>query len=163
MIQFLLATFWIGVAVVVYTYLGYGLLLLVLSRIKKPFTTPKHQSESELPKVILLIPAFNEAQLIEEKIKNTKELDYPVDKIEIAFITDGSTDNSTEIIKKYKGIQLFHSPERKGKIHAVNRVMKMTNTPIIVFCDANTLLNKEALRNIVRHYQLENVSQCNYF
>ena len=157
MIQFSILAFWMGVTIVLYTYLGYGLILLVLSKIKRPFALQQYQPDSELPAVTILIPSYNEAQLLEEKIKNTRELHYPSDKLHIAFVTDGSTDNSPEIIKKHDDIQLFHSSERKGKIHAVNRVMKMISTPIIVFCDANTLLNSIAIKNIVRHYQAINV------
>ena len=157
MIHFSILAFWTGVTIVMYTYLGYGLILLIISKIKKPFALQLYQTDSELPSVTILIPAYNEDQLLEEKIRNTQALDYPADKLHIAFVTDGSTDNSPKIIKQHAGITLFHSSERKGKIHAVNRVMKMISTPIIVFCDANTLLNSLAIKNIVRHYQDANV------
>jgi cellulose synthase/poly-beta-1,6-N-acetylglucosamine synthase-like glycosyltransferase len=84
-------------------------------------------------------------------------LDYPADKLSILIVTDGSTDRTPEMVRQVKTMQLFHEPERKGKIHAVNRVMKFVKTPIVIFSDANTYLNREAIKNLVRHYQDEKV------
>ncbi|HEY0770860.1 MAG TPA: glycosyltransferase family 2 protein, partial [Sphingobacteriaceae bacterium] len=97
--------------------------------------------------------AYNEENYIEEKIINTLQLDYPLNKMSVFVVTDGSTDSTPELVKKFHAVKLFHEPQRRGKIHAVNRVMKMVQTPIVIFSDANTMLNKQALRNLVRHYQ----------
>ena len=113
--------------------------------------------DQDLPEVTLLVAAYNEEQCIEDKIANTLNLDYPKDKLSIFFVTDGSTDNTPHIVKKFHAVRLFHDYQRKGKIHAVNRVMKHVTTPIVVFSDANTLLNSLAIRNMVRHYQDEQV------
>jgi poly-beta-1,6-N-acetyl-D-glucosamine synthase len=85
-------------------------------------------------------------------------LDYPKDKIHFLFVTDGSDDATPQLIKNYPNtegydIQLFHQPERKGKIAAVERIMPFVKTPITVFTDANTDLNPAAIKNMVRHYQ----------
>jgi len=145
--------FWIGLLLIFYTYIGYGLIIFVLSKLKRQPRTLKDLPNEDLPEVTVLIAAYNEEQCIEEKIDNTLNLDYPKDKLSVFFVTDGSTDNTPLIIKKFHAVKLFHEFQRKGKIHAVNRVMKDVTTPIVVFSDANTLLNREALRKIVRHYQ----------
>jgi biofilm PGA synthesis N-glycosyltransferase PgaC len=153
MIRTFLAAFWLGMFTVGYTYVGYGMIIYILSKLKRrpsPLTT---QTESELPAITLLVAAYNEEAYILDKIHNTLALDYPKEKLKLFFVTDGSNDRTPEIIRNFPEIEVFHSPERRGKIHAVNRVMKHVSTPIVVFCDANTDLNREALKLIVRHYQ----------
>jgi len=146
--------FWISLFIIFYTYLGYGLFLYIIITILRLFRKRKVLDPSfELPTVTLIVAAYNEAYCIEEKIKNTLELSYPADKVKFIFITDGSTDNTPDIIEKYSAIQLMHQPERAGKIVAVHRAMQEVQTEIAVFTDANTFLNKNALINIGRHYQ----------
>ena len=149
--------FWIGLLIIFYTYLGYGLAIYILSKLKKRSRPVSHVPDKDLPGVTILIAAYNEEQCIEDKITNTLNLDYPKDKLSIFFVTDGSTDNTPDIVKKFHAVKLFHDFQRRGKIHAVNRVMKYVATPIVVFSDANTLLNTAAIRNLVRHYQDERV------
>jgi cellulose synthase/poly-beta-1,6-N-acetylglucosamine synthase-like glycosyltransferase len=107
----------------------------------------------ELPTVTVIVAAYNEEYCIEEKITNTLALEYPSNKVNFIFITDGSTDGTTAIIAKYPTIQLMHKPERSGKIVAVHRAMQEVKTEVAVFTDANTLLNKQALTKICRHFQ----------
>lgn len=92
-----------------------------------------------------------------EKIRNTLALEYPAGKLEIIFITDGSTDSTPDILKEYPQIKLLHQKERKGKVAAMHRAMEYVKTEIIIFTDANTLLNKDALIKISRHYADEKV------
>ena len=146
--------FWCMLVTVFYTYVGYGLVLFVLNKIKKifkPKTSKLHES-TFIPSVTLLIATYNEEDFIEKKIQNCLELEYPKDKLKIVFVTDGSDDRTVELISKHQGIFLMHKPERLGKISAVNRAMQYVDTAIVVFCDANTLLNKQALLKIVRHF-----------
>ncbi len=149
--------FWIGLFVIFYTYMGYGLVIFILSKLKVQPKCLRHLQDNDLPYVTILVAAYNEEQCIEDKIANTLNLDYPKDKLSILFVTDGSTDNTPDIVKKFHAVKLFHEFQRKGKIHAVNRVMKHVSTPIVIFSDANTLLNTLAIKNIVRHYQDEQV------
>lgn len=142
--------FWLGILIVGYTYVGYGAVIYILSRLKT--RSPDPVLGTDLPEITLLIAAYNEEGFIGEKIANTQALDYPAGKLRIVIVTDGSTDRTPEIVAKHPEIQLFHEPERRGKIHAVNRVMKLISTPIVIFCDANTYLNPESLRLMVRHY-----------
>lgn len=149
--------FWTGLMVIFYTYLGYALVIFILSKLKRGSKRSSHLPDKDLPEVTILVAAYNEEQCIEDKITNTLSLDYPGDKLSVFFVTDGSTDNTPDIVKKFRAVKLFHDFQRKGKIHAVNRVMKYVETPIVVFSDANTLLNTQAIRNLVRHYQDERV------
>jgi poly-beta-1,6-N-acetyl-D-glucosamine synthase len=155
---FLTSTFfWIGLIVISYTYVGYGLVIYLLSKLKSQPKRVTRMPDKDLPGVTLLVAAYNEEQCIEDKIANTLNLDYPKDKLSVFIVTDGSTDNTPDIVKKFHAVKLFHDLQRKGKIHAVNRVMKHVTTPIVIFSDANTLLNGTAIKNIVRHYQDETV------
>jgi poly-beta-1,6-N-acetyl-D-glucosamine synthase len=147
-----LSIFWLGVLIVLYTYLGYGLAIYLISKFTKRKSTNQGFAEQNLPAVTFVVAAYNEEEFIEDKIANTLSLDYPADKLTILFVTDGSSDSTPQIVKQYPRIRLHHEPARKGKIHAVNRVMRLVKTPIVVFSDANTSLNRQALRNIVRHY-----------
>lgn len=146
--------FWIAVGIVFYTFLGYGIVLFFLQKIKSAISkaTGQPQAPTEWPPITLIVAAYNEAYILEEKIANTLSLDYPEDKFHCIFVTDGSTDNSPAIIQQYTRIQLMHEAERRGKIAAVDRAIEQANTDILIFTDANTLLNKQALKNICKHY-----------
>ena len=100
-----------------------------------------------LPTLTIVVAAYNEQDFIEQKIKNTLALDYPADKIQYIFVTDGSSDDTPNIVNKYPQIKLLHSPERRGKIAAMHRTMHEISTEIVVFTDANTFLNKQALND----------------
>lgn len=150
---FFLVLFWVGVFIVFYTYLGYGIVIFVLSKIRGRKAVGAVANDDELPDVTLVVAAYNEEGFIESKVKDCLELDYPEHKLTLLFVTDGSTDRTPEILRGYPRIRLFHENARKGKIHAVNRVMSEVKTPITIFCDANTFLNRESIKNIVRHYQ----------
>lgn len=145
--------FWIGLTIIFYTYIGYAVVIFILSKLRKRPRTFVPVADRDLPEVTLLVAAYNEELCIEDKIVNSLNLDYPKDKLSIIFVTDGSTDNTPHIIKKFHAVKLFHDHQRRGKIHAVNRVMKYVQTPLVVFSDANTLLNPPAIKNLVRHYQ----------
>lgn len=142
--------FWILFIIIVYSYLGYPLLLFIsnflLKRIK-----PKRKTElnTEYPEVTIFIAAYNEIDFIEQKINNTLSLDYPKNKLHQLWITDGSDDGTYEKLKQYNELTVFHQKERKGKTGAINRGMQFVKTPIVIFSDANTILNKDAVKNIV--------------
>ncbi|MGF1638039.1 MAG: glycosyltransferase family 2 protein [Cyclobacteriaceae bacterium] len=148
----LIILFWVFVGIVFYAYLGYGFILFLLVRIKRLFNKTKAEISDYYPEVTLLVAAFNEEDYIREKIENSFSLDYPKDKLKFLFVTDGSDDRTPDIIKEYPQIDLFHQPERQGKIAAVERTMPHVSTEIVVYTDANTALNVDAIKKIVRHY-----------
>ena len=150
--------FWISLFIIFYTYVGYGIILFFLVKVKRIFSKTKNINEVHFtPTLTLVVAAYNEERIIQEKIQNTLSLDYPKDKFNIIFVTDGSTDETASIISKYPQIKLMHKDGRSGKIAAVHRAMSEVNTEIVVFTDANTFLNKEALLKISRHYADPNV------
>ena len=151
----MLVFFWVSLVIVFYTFIGYGIVLFFLVRIRRFFKGERNISFNieALPTCTLIIASYNEADILREKIKNTLALKYPQHKLNIVFVTDGSSDHSPYIIKQYPSIKLMHSPERKGKIHAMHRAMQQVTTDITIFTDANTFLNEDALINIARHYE----------
>lgn len=141
--------------IIIYTFLGYGMLLYCLVRIRRSLKGQRIIPEikgASIPSCTLVIAAYNEEDFIREKIANTLALKYPEGKLDILFVTDGSTDRSPAILGGCPGIKLLHIPERKGKIRAMHRAVEQVNSDIIIFTDANTILNKNALLNIARHY-----------
>ncbi len=144
--------FWISLIVLLYSYIGYPVILALLLMVKKAF----HNNSKSLPNktpyqpaVSFIIPAYNEAAFIHRKIQNCLALNYPANKLKFIWITDGSTDNSHQILGKYPEITVFHHPERKGKMAAINRVMPFIDTEITIFSDANTMLNSNAISNLI--------------
>lgn len=146
--------FWISIFLIVYTYVGYGFVLYLLVKIKKIFSKPfLFSSDSTLPTVTLIVAAYNEEDIIEEKIKNTLELDYPEGLIQLVFITDGSSDSTAAKVSGYSSIELLHQDSRAGKMAAIKRAIPFIKGEITVFTDANTFLNKAAILELVKHYQ----------
>ncbi|HMI02546.1 MAG TPA: glycosyltransferase family 2 protein [Pedobacter sp.] len=146
--------FWISVFLVFYTFFGYGILLFLLVRAKRLFKPVKRKllDFNDLPSCTLIVAAYNEKDLIKEKITNTLSLKYPEGKLQLVFVTDGSSDGSPEMVAGYPQIKLLHMEERKGKISAVHRAIEQVTSDIIIFTDANTFLNEDALALIGRHY-----------
>ncbi|MEO5909280.1 MAG: glycosyltransferase family 2 protein [Pelobium sp.] len=146
--------FWICLFIIFYTFLGYGILLFIIVKIKRKFIKPfLFKADVKLPTVTLLIAAFNEQDIIEEKIQNCFQLAYPKEKLQIIFITDGSSDQTPEIVKNFSEITLLHEDIRAGKMAAIKRAIPSINGEITVFTDANTFLNREAIHELVKHYQ----------
>ncbi|WP_044170782.1 glycosyltransferase family 2 protein [Flectobacillus major] len=153
----------VSIFLVLYTYLGYGIIAWGLVKIRKVLgkTFPIMNDPSYLPSVTLVVPAYNEISCVESKLFNSLSLDYPAKKIEFLFVTEGSTDGTTEYIesikKQYPNVHLIGGTERRGKIEAMNMAVPTITTPIVIFTDANTTLNKLAIKNIVRHFKDEKV------
>ncbi|NCX96689.1 MAG: glycosyltransferase family 2 protein, partial [Chitinophagia bacterium] len=150
----MIIAFWVSIALVFYAFFGYGILLFFLVKLRQLMKGKRKipDNSHNLPTVTLIIAAYNEQDFIVDKIDNTLALDYPTDKLQLLFVTDGSNDLTPSIIAGYPQIKLLHRPERKGKIAAVHRAMQQVDSEIVVFTDANTHLNKSALLNICRHY-----------
>ncbi|AMR27676.1 hypothetical protein A0257_11595 [Hymenobacter psoromatis] len=142
--------FWLLAALVLYTYLGYGVVAWVWARLHgSRRSVPAGQFE---PEVTLVVPAYNEGSILSAKVRNCLALNYPSAKLHLLFITDGSTDNSAEVLAPYPSVRHLHTPERAGKTVAENRAIRYVTTPYVIFTDCNTTLNPEAVRELVRHY-----------
>jgi biofilm PGA synthesis N-glycosyltransferase PgaC len=151
--------FWISFFILFYTYIGYGIILFLVIKIKSPGSKIRLKPDVVFePEVSIIIASYNEAPILKEKIINSLELNYPADKLKIIIVTDGSTDESPAIIKSFgTQIQLYHSRERKGKVAAINRAMELIKTPFVIFSDCNTMLNKSSVKQIIQHYKDEKV------
>jgi len=155
--------FWTCLVLVFYTYLGYGILLLLLLKLKQLFCKKEQKAvlpadESQFPDVTLMICAFNEEEIIKEKMENIRQLDYPKDKLCVMWVTDGSSDHSNELLSEYGDeITLVFSPERRGKAAAMQHGLQVNKSEYVVFTDANTMLNPGSIKEIVRLFMREDV------
>ena len=150
--------FWFALFMVFYTYLGYGIVLYILVRLKELFVKPVKRvlpPDNRLPEVTLFITAFNEEDVVDEKMENSLALDYPADKLHIVWVTDGSDDGTNDRLQtRWKGkATVYFQPKRQGKTAAMTRGMTLIQTPLVVFTDANTMVNSEAIREIVQAFQ----------
>lgn len=142
--------FWTSVVLISYAYAGYPLLTLLLSLF---VNRPVRKKEIE-PRVTFLITAYNEERHIAAKLENTFALDYPPEKLEIIVASDGSTDRTDEIVKEFgdRGVILHRVEGRVGKTETQNQTVKIATGDIIVFSDAASLYDRNAIRAIVRNY-----------
>lgn len=147
--------FWVLFFILFYTYLGYALLLYVFYQLKRITSSGKRDTDKEEfePDVCLFVTAFNEKDYIWQKVNNSFALDYPKSKVQYLWITDGSNDGTPEMLAKYPELEIHHLPERRGKMHAMNRGMKFVNAPVVIFSDTNTVLGKQSIREIVAQFK----------
>ena len=150
--------FWICAFLVFYTYLGYGMLLWLLVRLKRIVRGKAERralptDDAELPEVTFMVCAYNEQDVVDMKMKDIHQLVYPKDKLRITWVTDGSSDDTNERLKSYPDVDIIFTPERKGKTAALNHGLSMVKSSITVMTDANTMVNKGAIREIVRLMQ----------
>lgn len=148
--------FWLCIAIVVYTYVGYGIVLYLLVLIKRLATKAKPLADITddcLPEVTLMVCAYNEEDIIAAKMGNTRRLDYPADKLHLVWVTDGSNDNTNSLLAAYPDVKVIYSPERRGKAAAIKHGIKEIDTEIVMMTDANTMLNHGAVREIARLMQ----------
>jgi len=141
--------------IVFYTFAGYALLLAILLFFKRLFSDRKKYQDIEtddLPRVCMFVTAYNEADYVDMKVKNMMELDYPTEKMQFLWITDGSDDGTPDILAKYPRMEVHHLPERKGKINAMNRGMQFVSAPFVIFSDSNTTLCRDAVKIIVNTF-----------
>src|SRR5262249_28093304 len=111
--------------------------------------------EERLPRIAMIVAAFNEAEVLESKFANTWQLDYPESRFEILIGSDGASDDTGAILKSCKDRRLraFIFEERRGKISVLNDLLQQTDAEIVVMSDANTMFAPDAIRQLVRHFQ----------
>jgi cellulose synthase/poly-beta-1,6-N-acetylglucosamine synthase-like glycosyltransferase len=142
--------FWLSAAALFYTYVGYPLLLAVLSRVR---ARPVRRADFN-PTVTVIITAYNEERDLANKLENTLLLDYPKDKLEIIVASDCSSDGTDEIVRSMasRGVRLHRQPERLGKTAAQNAAVEQASGEIILFSDATTLYQKDVLRALMPNF-----------
>jgi cellulose synthase/poly-beta-1,6-N-acetylglucosamine synthase-like glycosyltransferase len=143
--------FWASLAAIAYVYAGYPLLLLILGSLRR---SPVRLRPARLPRVTLVISAYNEADVIRQKILNSLELEYPQKRLEILVASDGSTDATEAIAAEYAahGVRVRAFPARRGKNATLNDVVPGATGDIVVFTDANGKYQRDALAKLVRHF-----------
>lgn len=148
---FNLLLYWTNLLVLFYTYLGYGMLVYLWVKFRKS-STPSVAPVNDWPAVTVLIPAYNEADYIGPKIRNTLELQYPRHLFKVMLVTDGSTDGTDQIAAAFPQVIVLHQEERLGKASAINRAMALVDTPITILTDANTSLPGHVLQALVQPF-----------
>ncbi|MCU7930678.1 MAG: glycosyltransferase family 2 protein [Candidatus Thiodiazotropha sp. (ex Codakia rugifera)] len=150
--------FWTSFVSVFYAYFIYPLLLIFVGKIRKEAN--EVVDEDFFPSVSILLPVHNESAVIEEKLNNILKLDYPKNLIEIIIVSDGSTDNTLEIVENYKSditIKTKNVPDQKGKANALNEGLQLIDTDIVVYTDASIMLEEDALKNILQPFKIQNI------
>lgn len=146
--------FWASTAVILYTFFGYPLLLWFLQWL---FRRPVRKSYFE-PQVSMLIAAYNEADVIAEKVRNALAVDYPADRLEVVVASDGSTDRTAEIVNSLiQGdgagrVRLLNYPDNRGKFSVLNDSVPQLNGEIVVFSDASSMLAPNALHELIANF-----------
>lgn len=160
------ASFWLSLFLIVYTYFVYPLVLFVaysLAQLSSDVDYLLHREDRRVltlhedasPSISLLVPAYNEGAYIRQKIANLREMNYPNQKLQIIIVSDGSTDETNEILKRLSdpSIEVVILQHRSGKATALNQAVLRARHDILVFSDASTLIAPDALRKMSRHFE----------
>jgi len=142
-----------------YSYFIYPAILLLLPKRNKLLFSSEKLKLNELPNVTFIITAYNEENLIKNKIINTLNTTYPKDKMEILVASDGSTDRTNKYISEFtdQAVTLVQVNERKGKENAQLSAIKKAKGEIIIFSDVATQIDKDAIQYIVLSFQNKKV------
>jgi len=142
--------FWISLALLVHTYLGYPLLAFALSRLRRRTV----RRGDVTPEVSLIIAAYNEERVLGDKLENSLALAYPPGRLQILVAADGSDDRTVSIAEAYRerGVVVLHRPERRGKSAAISRAVEQARGEILLFADANTVYARDLVHKIVRNF-----------
>jgi cellulose synthase/poly-beta-1,6-N-acetylglucosamine synthase-like glycosyltransferase len=145
----LAAIFWVSAALIVYTHVGYPLVLRLLVALRRSGKAPRQAAE--LPRVSLIVAAYDEEEVIEAKVANALALDYPRDRLELIVASDGSADATAERARE-AGADLVLELPRGGKIVAQNAAAERAAGEILAFSDANSAWRPDALRRLVEPF-----------
>jgi len=144
--------FAVSLFLVVYTYIGYPLVLWVLTKIRPPDVLKSKIKIS--PAVSVIIAARNEADKIRNKINNTLTLNYPPSLLEVIVASDASDDGTDDIVKEYaaQGIKLVRARDRKGKEHVQGLAVAEAKGAVLVFSDAASILERDTVERLVQNF-----------
>lgn len=142
---------WFCVIALAHSYLIYPLLLKILAGSRSAKETDKRRN-GEIPSVSILIAAYNEEKVIKEKLESIFNSEYPKEKIEVLVGSDASTDRTNDIVRTFPGVQLVEFNERNGKVKIINQLKSLAKHDILVLTDANVLFDKNAIQELVKHF-----------
>jgi poly-beta-1,6-N-acetyl-D-glucosamine synthase len=144
---------------ILYSYLIYPIGMWLYSSFKGENVDVLGTDRDEYyPSVSLIISAYNEDSVIKAKIENCLALDYPFERLEIIIASDGSDDRTNEIIRREASTRIiFHDLERMGKVNVLNTVIPKANGEILVFSDANTIYNSDAIKQLTKHFKNDTI------
>ncbi len=142
--------FWVAVGLLVYAQVGYPLLLAGLAAAVGERRQPAAPTAAE-PAVSLIVAAHDEADVIEAKLANALELDYPRERLELIVVSDGSTDATAQLARG-AGADVVLELDRGGKVKALNAAVELARGDVLAFSDANSLWDREALRRLVARF-----------
>ncbi len=152
----LIVLFWVFFALAIHPYITYPIVMLILSSVRaRPVPANSHK-----PLVSIVIPAYNEEDTIERRIRNLLELDWPADKLEIVVASDGSSDATNEIVRRISAsdrrVRLLELP-RGGRCAAINAGVAAAGGEVVVLTDASTRFAPDVIRNLVAHFGDEQI------
>jgi cellulose synthase/poly-beta-1,6-N-acetylglucosamine synthase-like glycosyltransferase len=147
----LIILFWLCASLIFFIYVVYLPLVYLLGRL---FPRRCLTADTCLPSISLVISAFNEEDVIEEKLVNTLRIDYPRDRFETIVVSDCSDDRTDEIVGRFEssGVRLIRQSQRSGKSSGLNLALPVATGEIVIFSDANALYEPDSLRRLVRHF-----------
>jgi glycosyltransferase involved in cell wall biosynthesis len=154
--------FYISGFIIIWAMIGYPLSVKLIGKLYKNRKLEKDYSHT--PTVTVMVVAHNEEKVILEKLNNIIQLDYPKDKIEFLIASDNSTDNTNNIVRKFikehpdNKIRLYEAKERKGKTNAQNEAQKTVTTEYLVMTDANSILNKNSVKELMATFTADNIA-----
>jgi cellulose synthase/poly-beta-1,6-N-acetylglucosamine synthase-like glycosyltransferase len=140
--------FWVSTVLVVYAYFGYPLMLWTLSK----FTRKQVAFRSIEPTVSIVMAVRNEAPRLVSKLRNLSDLDYPAGQIEVIVVSDGSTDETNEVLANSAGVRAIIRPTNRGKAAALNAAIPIATGDIVVFTDVRQEIEPSALRALVSNF-----------
>lgn len=152
---FLFGTALIALAIPLYAYIGYPLLVDLISRIwPRRFHPSVPSSDHAQLSVTVLIPVHNEQQWVARKVENALALDYPAALLQVLVASDGSTDETVAVARRFapSRVEVVDYPERTGKLATLNRAVPLARGDVLVFTDAKALLAPDALQHVVSHF-----------
>lgn len=145
---------WISLGLLAYHYLVYPAIVILAARFLSHRPGDVLLWDEDLPRISLVIAAYNEEKVIGAKLDNSLALDYPSEKFEIIVVSDGSNDGTPGVVEQYagRGVISLHEPARRGKTAALNRGVPLASGDIVLFSDANNDFNAGALRALAKHF-----------
>jgi cellulose synthase/poly-beta-1,6-N-acetylglucosamine synthase-like glycosyltransferase len=161
-----IVVFWVCAFLIAYTYFIYPLVLFfayAASQVRRDWNFLTHGRRDRrvalpgwqaLPAISIVVPAYNEEEWLDAKLANLRELEYPLEKLEVILVSDGSTDRTGEILSAIHDarFRVLLLPKRGGKANALNHAVGVARNRILVFSDASTMIAPASLQTIVRHF-----------